>query len=359
MLKTIKYTAAFVLALILAVFPAACTGRSAAAENTLAPRGHGGESGVCAHERHDTDTRRCSVCGEIVPHHYVDGRCTLCGEKPAFVTGTLDARFYEPVSENAGRLETIRYKALQCDSKRILHRAMTVYVPYNYDPAQKYDVFLLLHGQNGRRGAWFEELHEEKDRVTGGKNLCDHLFAEGYLRPMLLVAIDTCTGNTINRSELGEAQIRYELRHAILPTIIENYSTYAESGSYEDIVAARDHFGIGGVSNGSLYTQYAGLIPNLELFSNYLCLSGCNNAPALRERLDADAKDRYPVHMYFTGAGDEDYSLEKINVGYEILIESDSPLKDGQNAFRVIVEGEHEWCTWFTELYNALPLMFP
>lgn len=331
MLKMIKYTAAFVLALILAVFPAACTGRSAAAENESAVCGHRWESGVCA----------------------------LCGEKPAFVTGTLDARFFEPVSENAGHLETVRFKTPATRTQRSMHRAMTVYVPYNYDPAQKYDVFFLLHGLNGRRGFWFEELHEENGLVLDGKNLCDHLFAEGYVKPMLLVAIDTCIGNTVNRSELGASRISDELRSAILPTIIENYSTYAESGSYEDIVAAREHFGIGGVSNGSLYTQYAGLMANLELFGDYLCLSGCNNAPAIRERLDADARDRYPVYMYFSGAGDEDYSRENTDMGYEILTEGDSPLEDGRNAFHVIVEGKHECRVWFTELYNALPLMFP
>lgn len=278
-IKAFRHGASLALALLLAVFPVACTGQSAAAENAPAARGHGEESCVCAHEHHDTDTRRCAACGEIVPHHYADGVCTLCGEKPVFVTGTLDARFYEPVKENAGRLETIRYKTPLSDSNRTLHRAMTVYVPYNYDPAQKYDVFFLLHGLNGRRGFWFEELHKENGLVLDGKNLCDHLFAEGYVKPMLLVAIDTCVGNTVNRSELGASRISYELRSAILPTIIENYSTYAESGSYEDIVAAREHFGIGGVSNGSLYTQYSGLMANLELFGDYLCLSGCNNAP--------------------------------------------------------------------------------
>lgn len=331
MKKSFKYVTTIVLALSLAALFVVCFGQRAAAENVPAACTHRWENGVCV----------------------------LCGEKPAFVTGTLDARFYEPVSENAGRLETVEYDAALQASKRTMHRAMTVYVPYNYDPAQKYDVFLLLHGQNGRRGQWFEEPHEKNGWVTDGKTLCDHLFAEGYLKPMLLVTIDTCTGTKYNRSELGASQISYELRHAILPAIIENYSTYAESGSYEDMVAAREHFGIGGVSNGSLYTQYAGLIPNLELFGNYMCLSGCNNAPAVRERLDADAKERYPVYMFFIGAGDNDHTRDKTDAGYEILTGGDSPLEDGRNAFRVIVEGEHEWRTWFTELYNALPLMFP
>ena len=31
---------------------------------------------------------------------------------------------------------------------------------------------------------------------------------------------------------------------------------------------------------------------------------------------------------------------------------------DGKNAWHVNVEGEHEWKVWFTDMYNALPLMF-
>ena len=66
------------------------------------------------------------------------------------------------------------------------------------------------------------------------------------------------------------------------------------------------------------------------------------------------------MNCYFTGAGTvNDWQQHYTQVGYEYFLEHLPYLVEGKNAWRVDVEGEHEWKVWFTDIFNALPLMFP
>lgn len=312
----------------------------------------------CGHPGHDPLTRVCTLCGSLVPHRYAGGVCSLCGAEPAFVTTTLDDRFYEPVAENAGTIEEVEYDTPRYMSSGHYHKTMTVYLPYNYDPAEKYDVFILCPGLSGRI-KWLQRTYTEAGHTMNGKNLLDNMILEGYMKPMIVVVIDTSVGSGKAQMETGDAQIGVELREAVLPTLAERYSTYALDGSYESLVAARAHFGIGGASNGSLYAYAAGCIRNLELFANYVCMSGCTRAPAVRRRLDADRENAYPVCMFCSCAGDIDNTRKKTHDGFYTVIDNNTGFTEGENAFFVQSEGRHDWHVWYTGLFNFLPLLFP
>ena len=195
--------------------------------------------------------------------------------------------------------------------------------------------------------------------ITAWKNLLDNMFLEGRMKPMIIAVIDTRTGDKEGRNDSGDAQIGLELREAILPTLVERYSTYAADGSYESLVAAREHFGIGGASNGSLYAYAAGTIRNLEIFSNYMCMSGCSRAPAVRGRLNKDPENQYPVYMFCSCAGDIDYARKKTCDGFYKVINDSIKFTEGENAFYVQSQGKHHWHVWYTGLFNFLPLLFP
>ncbi len=312
----------------------------------------------CGHDHHDPQTRLCAACGLPVPHRYTRGVCALCGAAPEFVTTSLEDRFYEPVAQNAGTIEEVDYSTPKYAAAGRYSKTMTVYLPYNYDPAEKYDVFILCPGLSGRR-KWLQRTFYESGHTMNGQNVLDNMILEGWMKPMIVAVIDVSVGQGEGRHETGDAQMGLELREAILPTLAEKYSTYAADGSYESLAAARAHFGIGGASNGSLYAYAAGCIRNLELFSNFVCMSGCTRAPAVRGRMNRDIEDEYPVYMFCSSAGDTDMTRKKTHNGFYTVIEDSPKFTEGENAFYVMSEGAHDWHVWYTGLFNFLPLLFP
>ena len=61
----------------------------------------------------------------------------------------------------------------------------------------------------------------------------------------------------------------------------------------------------------------------------------------------------------FTGAGSlNDWQQNYTQIGFEYFVEKDARFVEGENAWRVDVDGGHEWKVWFTGLYNAMQVMF-
>ena len=193
-----------------------------------------------------------------------------------------------------------------------------------------------------------------------GRVILDNMFEKGICEPCIVVCpvteIPQCQGLLASTN-----QLRQELREFILPYVAEHYSTYAEGGSLEAIQSARDHFGLGGLSNGALFVYEGGMRYNYDLFGSYAAFSG-NGEPwtTVAVLTQTDRFKDLSMNCYFTGAGTQnDWQQNYTKIGYDYFLEHLPYLHEGKNAWHVDVEGEHEWKVWFTDLFNALPLMFP
>jgi enterochelin esterase-like enzyme len=154
-------------------------------------------------------------------------------------------------------------------------------------------------------------------------------------------------------------QMQDELRETILPYIVGHYSTYAKDGSIESLQKARSHFGLGGLSNGAWVTYEGGMRHDFDLFGSYCAFSGNGEPWKTVSAIQSGDFANLPVDCLFTGAGSmNDWQQNYTKIGFEHFVEKDSRFVEGETAWRVDVEGSHEWKVWYTCLYNAMQVMF-
>ena len=292
-------------------------------------------------------------------HTYKDGVCTSCGKKPVFCTGFLPEQYYIDAKEQ-GELVRHSYKVKNYmgygDPE--LDKAMLVYLPYGYDEAKPYNVLVLVPGAGGDQDSWLNCDYTYGEMVMNGKKIVDNMIEKGDCEPCIIVCPQL---ETVYCQGLLSAipQLTDELRYDILPFIAENYSTYAKDGSEESLQEARSHFALGGLSNGALFTYEGGMRKDFDLFGGYMALSGNGQPWNTVDLIQMEPFRDLPIQALFTGAGTYgDVQQYYTEIGYDHFLQYEPRLKDGVNAWRVDVEGEHEWKVWLTDLYNALPLLF-
>ena len=292
-------------------------------------------------------------------HTYKDGVCTSCGKKPVFCTGFLPEQYYIDAKEQ-GELVRHSYKVKNYmgygDPE--LDKVMLVYLPYGYDEAKPYNVLVLVPGAGGDQDSWLNCDYTYGEMVMNGKKIVDNMIEKGDCEPCIIVCPQL---ETVYCQGLLSAipQLTDELRYDILPFIAENYSTYAKDGSEESLQEARSHFALGGLSNGALFTYEGGMRKDFDLFGGYMALSGNGQPWNTVDMIQMEPFRDLPIQALFTGAGTYgDVQQYYTEIGYDHFLQYEPRLKDGVNAWRVDVEGEHEWKVWLTDLYNALPLLF-
>ena len=296
-------------------------------------------------------------------HRYHDGICTVCGEAPTFYTDFLPKEYYSE-TENAGVVELFKYEIPSyVAGYGTYNKCFNVYLPYGYDESKQYNVLVLVHGGGGDQDSWLNDVYSynEEDIKMCGRVIFDNMFEKGVCDPCIIVCpvteIPQCQGLTAST-----IQLQQELREYILPYIAEHYSTYAADSSLKSLKAARDHFALGGLSNGALFVYEGGMRYNFDLFGSYAAFSG-NGEPWITVttiKHTNEAFSKLGMNCYFTGAGTmNDWQQDYTKIGYDYFLEHLPYLVEGKNAWHVDVEGEHEWKVWFTDIFNALPLMFP
>ena len=292
-------------------------------------------------------------------HSFVRGVCSVCGAKPEFLTGWLPDEFYEE-AEHGGTVTAVEYdtKAFAAYDELTYHKRMNVYLPYGYDESRPYNVLVLIHGQGDSEDDWLVETHESGGHAMCGRVILDNIFEQGLAEPCIVVTPVTET-KFVQGLTAGIVQMQDELRETILPYIVEHYSTYAKDGSEAGLQAARSHFGLGGLSNGALFTYEGGMRHDFDLFGSYCAFSGNGEPWKTVAAIQEEEFARLPVDCLFTGAGSlNDWQQNYTQIGFEYFVEKDARFVEGENAWRVDVDGGHEWKVWFTGLYNAMQVMF-
>ena len=325
---------------------------------------------VCAHLSHDETTRACPVCGEPVPHTYRSGRCTRCGAAPVFLDEILPRELFAS-SDEPGRLETLRYTAadyrdLPGRTPTQIEKEMVVYLPYGYDPAEKYDLLVLVHGMGCTERYWLAEpqdLNYPEGEYVYTTDLLDSMIADGRCQKMI-VATPCFYRDNENLGNyfrvVDEKQFLFEMQEYILPMLLEKYSTYAPEPTLEGMKAAREHFAYAGLSMGSIYAFTSFMPECVDQFGWFGCFSGSDGYMyKLARILDEAAADGRPIYYFYNSIGSKDTMLYGHRGQYADLIGRTGSLTDGENAaFTEIRGARHTYEAWGTGLYNFLPVVF-
>ena len=186
--------------------------------------------------------------------------------------------YREPTTQK-GTLVQIDYETWESFSyeqhSQKLKKKAWVYLPYNYNEEQRYNIFYLSHG------GWSNEetvLGTDKN-PSELKNAIDHAIQDGRMKPIILVC--PTYNNTSDHDSWDYSlalkltdQFHNELLNDLIPAVEGKYHTWTDyDTSLQSLKASRDYRGFGGFSMGSVNTwhtfQYC-----LDYFRYFMPMSG-------------------------------------------------------------------------------------
>ena len=242
--------------------------------------------------------------------------------RPTIAHGTIDS-----ISYNSTTVGTIR-KAL-------------VYKTPGFSKDKKYPVLYLLHGIGG----------DEKEWLKGGtpQIILDNLFAEGKIKPMIVVmpngrAIkdDRATGNIMAPEKVqGFATFERDLLDDLIPFIEKTYPTLTD----------RENRAIAGLSMGGGQSLNFGL-GNLDMFA---WVGGFSSAPntKLPEVLVPNPEEaKKKLKLLWISCGDADGLLNFSKRTHEYLLQNNLP------HVYYLEPGGHDFKVWKNGLYMFSQFLF-
>lgn len=302
---------------------------------------------VCPHDAHDPDSAVCLACG-LQHHHYEEHICTGCGREPLFYDEVLPDYYYQPVEHQGSYVEG-HYRFRGFD------QTVAIWLPYDYNEETLYNVVVLIPGDNGYAPNFVITPLPTKQGTIIMRNVYDHMVEEHLCDPFIIVGVNTFGLDTLD-SSYGAAQFH----EGLFPYLAENYSTWAQDGSYESLVAAREHFSIGGMSRGSVLAYHLGLRYCLDLAANFCCFSNFGNRDWILDAVNSPEIVDYSIHGYFASWGlSEPSDYWRVHrSGYYTLVDQVDRLEDSVNAIGMEMQGGHTWLSWSTALFDAIQWMF-
>lgn len=237
----------------------------------------------------------------------------------------------------AGKLDSIKYQSKTVGSIR---KAL-VYRPPGFSSNKKYPVLYLLHGIGG----------DEKEWLNGGlpQIILDNLFAEGKIKPMIVVmpngrAIkdDRAKGNIMAPEKVqGFANFEKDLLTDLIPFIEKTYPTLTDS----------ENRAIAGLSMGGGQSLNFGL-GNLDKFA---WVGGFSSAPntKLPEILVPNPEEaKKKLKLLWISCGDKDGLITFSKRTHEYL------LQNNVTHIYYIEPGGHDFKVWKNGLYMFSQFLF-
>lgn len=287
-----------------------------------------------------------------------------------FVTKVPDSAT-KPTS-NRGTIEKIEYDTETYDpgNSVAIHKWANVYLPYNYDPEEKYNVLYLMHGGGENADTWIKGDHIYGD-YTHNRDMLNRLFEDGYCKPCIIV------NPTFYRPEGAPEPsnamdltvlFQYELRNDLIPAVEAKYSTYAGGDvSLESLQASRMHRGFAGLSMGSNTTYQSAFFGNYDLFawfapySGYFGTENGNDVDADRfnKIIEEGEANGMPLGYIYCGNGSDDFALSgQLDLMQKALVRSNILVPGRNYDFVMIPGGIHDMNQWHIHLYNTLKIFF-
>ena len=273
---------------------------------------------------------------------------------------------YKLPAEHPGTLEKLTYETWESmtyeQHSQQLTKEAWVYVPYGYDPAQKYNIFYISHG------GWSNETSTfgTADNPKYLKHAIDHAIENGIMIPMIIVCP---TYNNTSPSDSGSYSLALqltdnfhnELLNDLIPAAEEKYHTWAD---YDTTPAgqraSRDHRGFGGFSMGSVNTWHT-FEYCLDSFRYFMPMSG-NMGDGGWARDVVLASDWTEQDFFiWTATGTSDFAgsgfssqINSMATRYSDVFHLANNEADGNLSFRLREGGDHDEEANFDYTWNAL-----
>jgi enterochelin esterase-like enzyme len=236
-----------------------------------------------------------------------------------------------------GKIDTISYVSKTVGTTR---KAL-VYTTPGFSKDKKYPVLYLLHGIGG----------DEKEWLKGGtpQIILDNLFAEGKIKPMIVVlpngrAIkdDRATGNIMAPDKVqGFATFERDLLDDLIPFIEKTYPTLTD----------RENRAIAGLSMGGGQSLNFGL-GNLDKFA---WIGGFSSAPNTKmpEVLVPNPEEaKKKLKLLWISCGDKDGLITYSKRLHDYLLEKNVP------HVYYLEPGGHDFKVWKNGLYMFSQFLF-
>jgi enterochelin esterase-like enzyme len=236
-----------------------------------------------------------------------------------------------------GRLDSISYPSKTVGTVR---KAL-VYTPPGYSKRKKYPVLYLLHGIGG----------DEKEWLKGGRPqvILDNLYAEGKLKPMLVVMPngralkdDRAVGNIYSPEKVaGFANFEQDLLNDLIPYIEKTYKP----------LTTRENRALAGLSMGGGQSLNFGL-GHLEKFAWVGAFSAAPNTKKSEELVPDPEKAKKLLKLLWISCGDQDGLLPISQRTHEYLYQHDVP------HVYYLEPGGHDFKVWKNGLYMFSQFLF-
>ena len=227
-------------------------------------------------------------------------------------------------------------------------RNMWVYTPAGYNPSKKYDVLITLHGDGGTGEDW---LVKSKANGVTGQQILDNAIAHGDCNPMIVVS-PTITTNVSGNYQAAANQINGVLRNGVLPTLISKYSTYAST--MDEVKEQRMHFGIIGLSAGSIVAETGAMRDCLDLLAYF---GSCSCGGIDNNGVSRSLTNGPEVGFFYSACGDADLYVSRQKGNYAAYLAT-GKIVDKENGYQQWLVGGHNWSVWYTFFYNCLITFF-
>ena len=270
--------------------------------------------------------------------------------------------------DRSGTVQMIEYESRDYarDESEITKTAY-VYLPYGYDENDtdtRYDICYLMHGWGGHAGEYFE--------YADIKEMLDNMIANGDIAPTIFVSATFYNRNSDTgfSGSVDELHAFYkDFENHLMPAVEGQFHTYAESTSYDDLKASRNHRAFGGFSLGSV-TTWLQLCYNSDYIRYYLPMSGScwyyggygdfqieKNVDFI-EQLVKDNELNERGYFIYHGVGTNDtVKSQSEDMAAEMLSRSDLFTPE-HYVFYQREGGQHDHISCREFMYNALPLFF-
>lgn len=236
-----------------------------------------------------------------------------------------------------GKIDTIAYESKTVGTTR---KAL-VYTTPGFSKSKKYPVLYLLHGIGG----------DEKEWLNGGSPqvILDNLFAEGKIKPMIVVmpngrAIkdDRATGNIMAPDKVqGFANFERDLLDDLIPFIEKNYPALTD----------RENRAIAGLSMGGGQSLNFGL-GNLDKFAWVGGFSSAPNTRMPKELLPDPELAKKKLKLLWISCGDQDGLINNSTRTHEYLVQNNVP------HVYYLEPGVHDFKVWKNGLYMFSQFLF-
>ena len=236
-----------------------------------------------------------------------------------------------------GKIDSIVYLSTTVGTKR---KAL-IYTPPGYTKKTKYPVLYLLHGIGG----------DEKEWLNGGSPqiILDNLYAEGKIRPMIVVMPngramkdDRATGNIMAADKVQAfATFEQDLLKDLIPYIEKNYP----------VLSDRENRAIAGLSMGGGQALNFGL-GNLDKFAWIGGFSAAPNTKKPELLVPEPSEAQKKIKLLWISCGDNDNLISFSSRTHNYLYEKHVP------HIYYIEPGVHDFKVWKNGLYMFSQFLF-